>query len=70
MLQPQQQESGIATSKTKQARAPKYKSACMDEEFQPKQFYFDMHKRLKQAFVIEAVDCLKHRCNHQPTHNK
>lgn len=73
-LQPQQQELGIATSKIERARAqsaspaPRYKSAYIDKEFQPKQFYFGMHKRLKQTFVIEAVDCLRHRCNRQPTH--
>lgn len=76
VLQSQQQESGIATSKIKQAKAqpaspaPKYRGGCVDKEFQPKQFYFSMHKRLKQTFVIEAVDCFNHRCNCQPTHNK
>lgn len=32
----------------------------MDKEFQPKQFYFGMCKRLKQTFVVEAVNFLKH----------
>ena len=59
MLWTQQWESGIAASKIKQARtqsaspALKYKVACVNKEFQPKQFYFGKYEGLKQTFVIE-----------------
>lgn len=75
-LQHQQQELGNITTKTKKARAQvalptsTNKDAYMDKKLQLEEFCFGTCEILKQTFIIEALDCLEHRCNHQPTHNQ